>query len=109
MSGTSIIAQFSMPLSPRVKYFTDGSKAVLLLWIFMFFLSCVFMLLCSSVYLCLVVTCWERADRLALVRLVQSFQLSFILIILLYYRYIHFLFSNTPMKAKTVTTCSMRI
>ena len=42
-------------------------------------------------------------------RLVQSFQLSFILIILLYYRYIHFLFSNTPMKAKTVTTCSFRI
>ena len=37
-------------------------------------------------------------------RLVQSFQLSFILIMLLYYRYIHFLFSNTPMKAKTVTT-----
>ena len=36
-------------------------------------------------------------------RLVQSFQLSVILIILLYYRYIHFLFSNTPMKAKTVT------
>ena len=36
-------------------------------------------------------------------RLVQSFQLSFILIILLYYRHIHFLFSNTPMKAKTVT------
>ena len=35
-------------------------------------------------------------------RLVQSFQLSFILIIILYYRYIHFLFSNTPKKAKTV-------
>ena len=44
-----------------------------------------------------------------MVRLVQSFQLSFILIILLYYRYIHFLFSNTPMKDKTVTTCSFRI
>ena len=29
-------------------------------------------------------------------RLVQTFQLSFILIILLYYSYIHFLFSNTP-------------
>ena len=37
-------------------------------------------------------------------RLVQTFQLSFILIILLYYRYIHFLFSNTPTKAKTVTS-----
>ena len=26
-----------------------------------------FMPLCASVYLCLVVTCWERADLLALV------------------------------------------
>ena len=32
------------------------------------FLCFVFvMLLCASVYLCLVVTCWERADLLALV------------------------------------------
>ena len=37
-------------------------------------------------------------------RLVQSFQLSLILIILLYYRYIHFLFSNTQMKAKTLNS-----
>ena len=29
-------------LSPPVKYFTDHSKAVLLLWIFYVFLSCVF-------------------------------------------------------------------
>ena len=29
----------------------------------MFFLSSVFMPLCASVYLCLVVTCWERADQ----------------------------------------------
>ena len=27
-----------------------------------------FMPLCASVYLCLVVTCWEKADLLALVR-----------------------------------------
>ena len=33
----------------------------------MFFLSCVDMLLCASVYMCFVVTCWERADLLALV------------------------------------------
>ena len=32
-----------------------------------FFLSCVAMFLCASVYMCFVVTCWERADLLALV------------------------------------------
>ena len=51
-----------------VKYFTDRSKAVLLLWIFyVFVLSCVCYVLCASVYMCFVVTCWERADLLALV------------------------------------------
>ena len=55
-------------LSPPVKYFTDHSKAVLLLWIFYDFFCLVFALsLCASVYMCLVVTCWERADLLALV------------------------------------------
>ena len=55
-------------LSPPVKYFTDRSKAVLLLWIFYVFFSIVFaMPWCESVYMCLVVTCWERADLLALV------------------------------------------
>ena len=49
-------------------YFTDRSKAVLLLWIFyVFVLSCVCYVLCTSVYMCFVVTCWERADLLALV------------------------------------------
>ena len=53
---------------PPVKYFTDSSKAVL----FFMDLVCVFCLvfvmpLCAPVYLCLVVTCWERADLLALV------------------------------------------
>ena len=35
----------------------------------MLFLSCVryVMPLCASVYVCLVVTCWDRADLLALV------------------------------------------
>ena len=38
-------------LSPPVKYFTDRSKAVLLLWIFyVFVLSCVCYVLCASVY-----------------------------------------------------------
>ena len=55
-------------LSPPVKYFTDRSKALLLLWIFYVFFYHVFVMpLCASVYLCLVVTCWERADLLALV------------------------------------------
>ena len=41
---------------------------VLLLWIFyVFVLSCVCYILCASVYMCFVVTCWERADLLALV------------------------------------------
>ena len=55
-------------LSPPVKYFTDRSKAVLLLCIFyVFVLSCVCYVLCASVYMCFVVNCWERADLLALV------------------------------------------
>ena len=32
-----------------------------------FVLSCVCFVLCASVYMCFVVTCWERADLLALV------------------------------------------
>ena len=53
--------------SPPV-FFTDRSKAVLLLWIFYVFICLVFaMSLCASVYMCLVVTCWENADLLALV------------------------------------------
>ena len=57
-------------LSPPVKYFTECSKAVLLLWIFYVFLSCVcYAFVC--LFICLVVTCWERADLLALVCGVQ--------------------------------------
>ena len=52
-------------LRPPVKYFTDRSKAILLLLIFyIFFFLVLVMPLCASVYLCLVVTCWERADLL---------------------------------------------
>ena len=54
-------------LSPPVKYFTDRSKAVLLLWTFIFVCLVFVMPLCASVYLCFVVTRWERADLLALV------------------------------------------
>ena len=53
---------------PPVKYFTDRSKAVRLLWIFYVLFCLVFaMSLYASVYMCFVVTCWERADLLALV------------------------------------------
>ena len=54
-------------LSPPVKYFTDRSKEVLLLWIFYVFFCLVFAVpLCASVYMSIVVTCWEKADLLAL-------------------------------------------
>ena len=43
--------------------FNDRSKAVLLLWI----IHVIVMRMCASVYCCLVVTCWESADLLALV------------------------------------------
>ena len=48
------------------KYFTDRSKAVLLLLIICVFVSCVSHAF-ASVHSCLVVTCWERADLLTLV------------------------------------------
>ena len=64
-----LMAHRETGLSPPVKYFTDRSKAVLLLWIFNVFLFCLVfaMSLCASVYMCLVVTYLERADLLALV------------------------------------------
>ena len=34
---------------------------------YVFVRSCVSYVLCASVYMCFVVTCWERADLLALV------------------------------------------
>ena len=56
-------------LSPPVKYFADRSKAVLLSLVDLLCYFCLVsvMNLRASVYLCLVVTCWERADLLALV------------------------------------------
>ena len=54
--------------SPPVKFFTDRSNAVHLLWIFYCFFCLVFaMPLCAYVYMCLVVTRWERAGLLVLV------------------------------------------
>ena len=59
------LARRETSLSPPVTYFTDRSKAVLLLWIIY-----VMNVLCfdasASVYCCLVVNWWERADLLAL-------------------------------------------
>ena len=54
-----------MLLTPvPVQYFTDRSKAVLLLWIvFVSYASC----WCVSVLCGLVDTCWERAGLLAVV------------------------------------------
>ena len=70
-SSTSELRVGLAPLNrfkPSSKIFTDRSKAVLLLWIFyVFVLSCVCYVLCASVYMCFVVTCWERADLSALV------------------------------------------
>ena len=53
------LARHKTGLSRPVKYFTDRTKAVLLLWIFYVFFVFA-MPLCTSVYMCLVVTCWER-------------------------------------------------
>ena len=56
-------------LSVQLKYFTDRSKAVLLLWNFygIFFCLVFDMHLCASVYMSLMVTCWEKAYLFALV------------------------------------------
>ena len=51
----------------KVKHFTDASKVVLLLWIFFAFSVLFLLRLCSVCLMCLVVTCWERADVLFLV------------------------------------------
>ena len=52
--------------SPTVIYFADHSKAVFLMWFICIFLSFVSHAF-AFVHCCLAVTCWERADLLALV------------------------------------------
>ena len=52
------------------------SKAVLLLWIISVFLSCVSHAFASA-HCCLVITCWERADLLALANDVYCFFVTF--------------------------------
>ena len=62
------LARRETGLSPPVKYFTDRSKRYFFCGSFMFLFCLVFaMSLCTSVYMYFVVTCWERADLLALV------------------------------------------
>ena len=55
------VALHKASLSPPVISFPDHSKAVLLLWIDILSFLSVMSVSCS-----LVVTCWERADLLAL-------------------------------------------
>ena len=51
---------YIMGLSPPVKYFTDRSKAVLLLWIFyVFVLSCV-CYVCARLFICAL---WSPAGK----------------------------------------------
>ena len=54
------MARHETSFSPPVE-----SKAVLFCGLFMLFLSCFVMLSCASAYWCLMITCWERADLLA--------------------------------------------
>ena len=52
---------------PSKIFFTDHPRRYLFCGSFMFFCLVFVMPLCLSVYLCLVVTCWERANLSALV------------------------------------------
>ena len=64
---------------PSSEYFTDRSKAVLLLWCGSFLVVMLHVGVCCtvvSVPCSLVVTCWERADLLAVVCVVFSCVLS---------------------------------
>ena len=54
--------QFNLLSSPYPCFIS-----LLYLDFYVFVLSCVCYVLCASVYMCFVVTCWERADLLALV------------------------------------------
>ena len=64
-----------MDIQIKKGLFTDGSKALRLLWINLLFMLCV----CHaflSFHCSLVVTCWERADLLARLHLKFSCVLS---------------------------------
>ena len=59
------LARCKNSLSPPVKYFTDRLRWYFFCGSFIFFCLAFALPLCVSVYMCLVVTCWERADLLA--------------------------------------------
>ena len=65
---TSMCLGLGATIKPYIKLlFTDRSKVVLHLWIiFVIYVSCVSLFL--SVHRSLVITCWERANLLALLR-----------------------------------------
>ena len=73
---------------PSSKIFTDRSKAVLFLWIICGFISCVSHAF-TSVRCCFLLTCWERADLLALVGDVYCIFVTFPCNILGHVWYIH--------------------
>ena len=60
-----IVTKCHSKLFMNMEAFRGGTSFVDILWFF--FLSCFAMPFYASVYLCLVITCWERADLLALV------------------------------------------
>ena len=54
------LARRKTSLSPRVKYFTDRSKAVLLLWIFYVFYALRLLCLCARLFICAL---WSPAGK----------------------------------------------
>ena len=64
----------------KIKQLPKILKACLFCGPFMFLFCLVFYVLCASVYMCFVVTCWERADLLALVCGVYSEFVTFPLV-----------------------------
>ena len=59
-SETPIIWRRETGLSPPVKYFTDRSKAVLLLWIFYVFSVLCLLCLCARLFICAL---WAPAGK----------------------------------------------
>ena len=54
------LARLETGLSPPVKYFTDRSKAVLLLWIFYVFSVLCLLCPCASLFICAL---WSPAEK----------------------------------------------
>ena len=66
--SVSVLLLFRHYISHKITFGAPSSGGVLRSACGAFIvLSCVCYVLCASVYMCFVVTCWERADLLALV------------------------------------------